>query len=84
VKNRPERAPAPPSPYLDAREASIYLRLAPRTLEDWRWSGKGGPPFRRHGDRVVYYIPDLDEWSARQKRLSTSDVQAQEDVSPKP
>ncbi len=60
-------------PYLDTRPAAEYLSLSPRTLEKHRVTGTG-PHFRKHGGKVVYRIQDLDEWSARGDRASTSDV----------
>lgn len=53
-------------------EAAEYLRLAPKTLEKYRVTGDG-PPFRKHGRRVLYHREELDAWSEEQARLSTSD-----------
>ncbi len=59
--------------YLNTREASKYLRLSPRTLQNMRVSGEG-PIFRRHGRRVFYQVLDLIAWSDSHKLESTSDV----------
>lgn len=57
---------------LTTTEAAAYLRLSPRTLENWRWRG-GGPRFRKLGDRVLYAQGDLDRWQEVRERTSTSD-----------
>lgn len=58
---------------LDTKEAAKYLRLSPRTLEDYRIKG-GGPIFIRLGlgrrAPVLYDLHDLNEWLLRQKRGS--------------
>ena len=59
--------------YLNTREASKYLRLSPRTLQNMRVSGEG-PIFRRHGRRVFYQVSDLIEWSDAHKLNCTSDA----------
>ena len=60
-----------PSPYLTTKAAAQYLLLSPNTLEKYRVLG-GGPRFRRHGRRVVYFKDDLDAWSQRRAYTSTS------------
>jgi hypothetical protein len=44
--------------FLDTKAAATLLRLQPRTLDRWRWAGRG-PQYRRHGGRVVYAMADL-------------------------
>jgi len=44
----------PPSPWLTTAEAASYLRLSRRTLENYR-AGKGGPPCRSVGRKVLYH-----------------------------
>lgn len=58
--------------FLDSTGAATFLGLRPRTLDRWRWAGKG-PRYRRHGGRVMYAIADLTAWSESQARTSTSD-----------
>jgi len=52
-------------------EAAAYLRLSPRTLEDYRCEG-GGPEFFRIGRgrrrKVLYDLYDLNVWLDRQKK----------------
>ncbi len=50
------------SPFLTAKEAAKFLRLEQRTLDNWRWAGKG-PKFRKHGQLVVYLEEDLISYS---------------------
>lgn len=60
------------SPFYSNDEAAAFLNLSPRTLEKMRVVG-GGPPFRKFGRRVLYAVPDLEEWAARRRCDSTSD-----------
>lgn len=48
--------------FLIASEAAAKLRMAKRTLDNYRWKG-AGPKFRRHGGRIVYRQSDLLAWS---------------------
>ena len=52
------------SPFLTTKEAAAFLRVRRRTLDNWRWVGKG-PAFHKHGQRVVYTIEDLLAFSRR-------------------
>lgn len=61
------------SDLLTTPEAAAYLRLSPRTLENWRVRGQG-PRFRKLGDRVLYAQGDLDRWQEVRERGSTSDT----------
>lgn len=57
---------------LSARDAAKYLGLAPKTLAMWRWKGVGGPPFLKHGSKVVYRRSDLAAFLHDAERTSTS------------
>ena len=48
------------SPFLNVREAGVFLRLGKRTLDNMRWMGTG-PNFRKHGGRVYYHFDELKE-----------------------
>jgi len=61
----------PNSPFFTCHEAAIYLRVEPRTLDNWRSSGIG-PTYRKHGGRVVYHIDELIKYS---KTVSVSGEQ---------
>ena len=59
------------SPFFNTVEASEFLRVKKRTLENMRWQGNG-PVFRKHGGTVVYHRDDLVQWSEGKCRDSTS------------
>ena len=48
--------------FLKTPEAAAYLGLSPRSLEYWRFKGKG-PRYSRLGRAVVYAVADLDEFA---------------------
>lgn len=52
---------------LDQKEAAALLGLQPRTLELWRWRGKGPNYFRVGAGRVRYDKAELREWLEAQK-----------------
>ena len=58
--------------YLDSKQAAQYLGLKPNTLAKMRVCGNG-PVYRKHGFRVFYAQADLDAWSDRSSRRSTSE-----------
>jgi len=45
--------------------------MSPRTLEQWRWLGKG-PKFLKIGARVLYREQDVDAYEAAQLCQNTS------------
>ncbi|PVM92762.1 helix-turn-helix transcriptional regulator [Caulobacter endophyticus] len=67
--------PSPPR-HLRTPEAARFLGLSDRTLEKHRSYGTG-PTYRKIGGRVVYTLDDLQAWSDRGMRTSTSDPHAQ-------
>lgn len=52
--------------------ASRVLRVAPKTLAQWRVSGRG-PVFSKVGRMVVYRYADLIKYASQNSRLSTSE-----------
>ena len=57
---------------LDQQGASAYLRISPRTLENWRYRG-GGPKYIRLSPRAVRYrLSDLEAWVLSCQRNNTS------------
>lgn len=46
-------------------------QMSPRTLEQWRWLGKG-PRFLKIGARVLYREEDVDVWEGAQVCQNTS------------
>jgi hypothetical protein len=58
-----------------APEAAKILRLTVGTLAKHRVYGTG-PVYRKNGGRVVYALNDIQSWSRRSARRSTSDASA--------
>jgi len=56
--------------FLTIEDAAKLLRVKRRTLDNLRWKNVG-PPYRRHGGRIVYSRKELLEWS-EQRRARTS------------
>lgn len=67
----PSQSGLPPR-LLRTPEAARFLGLSPRTMEKHRVYGTG-PRYRKIGGRVVYAVEDLQSWSDRGLRNSTSD-----------
>lgn len=65
--------PSIPEKLLLAPEAAKHLRISMRTLAKHRCYGTG-PIYRKNGGRIVYTLADLEAWSRRGQRSSTSDV----------
>lgn len=63
--------PLPPR-FLRTPEAARFLGLSGRTLEKHRTYGTG-PTYKKIGGRVVYALPDLQNWADRGTKSSTSD-----------
>lgn len=51
--------------FLTTSEAAEYLRRSKRTLARMRAEG-GGPPFHRHGSKVLYSLTALRDWMTDQ------------------
>lgn len=62
-----------PPRHLTTPEAARFLSLSTRTLEKHRTYGTG-PTYRKIGGRVIYTLADLEAWTARGARTSTSEV----------
>ena len=52
-------------------QLAVRWQISPRTLEQWRWLGKG-PRFLKIGARVLYREEDVDVWEAAQICQNTS------------
>lgn len=78
-RNTPMSQNPPPMPprHLTTPEAARFLSLSTRTLEKHRTYGTG-PTYRKIGGRVIYTLADLEAWTARGARTSTSEVTADE------
>jgi hypothetical protein len=58
---------------LNTARAAPIIGVTAGTLENWRVAGKG-PKFRRAGRKVVYDLPDIEEWKAANRYSSTSEA----------
>jgi hypothetical protein len=58
------------NPFLTIDETAELLRVNRRTLDNLRWQD-AGPPFRRHGGRIVYHRNEVLAWS-EQRRARTA------------
>jgi hypothetical protein len=56
--------------HLNQIELSRRWGFSPRTLEGWRWFGKG-PAFVKVGGRVLYRLEDITTFEATQLRQRT-------------
>lgn len=62
---------AMPTRHLNQRELAERWNISARTLERWRWLGKG-PRYLKIGGRCVYALADVVAFEAEQLRQSTS------------
>jgi hypothetical protein len=56
--------------HLDQNSLSRRWRISPRTLEQWRWQGRG-PRFLKIGGRVLYRLIDIETYEAERLHLNT-------------
>jgi hypothetical protein len=60
--------------FLTELEAASVLKLAPKTLKNWRGIGKG-PTHKKFSNRAIRYrYGDLLDWAESKTRKSTSDL----------
>ena len=45
--------------------------MSPRTLEQWRWQGKG-PKYLKIGARIVYRLEDVEAFESENLHLNTT------------
>ncbi len=62
-----DQTPAPYPKFLVTKEAADFLRVNPRTMDNWRSKGTG-PAWRKHGGRVVYTLAELERYSGDEKK----------------
>jgi hypothetical protein len=72
MKRRDETSDDLNTPYFIIHEASDYVRLAKRILDNMRWMGTGRM-FRKHGGRIFYQLDELKERSLESRSKSTSE-----------
>lgn len=56
--------------HLDQRTLATRWQLSPRTLEQWRWQGRG-PRFLKIGGRVVYRLEDVETFETANLHVNT-------------
>ena len=61
------------STFYNSKQAADWLGLKPNTLAKMRMYGNG-PVYRKHGQRVLYAVKDLINWSNSRRRSSTSEI----------
>ncbi len=54
-------------------------QVSPRTLEQWRWQGRG-PCFLKIGGRVVYRLSDVEEFEALNLHTNTTGTLVETDI----
>ena len=55
---------------LNQVELAARLKISPRTLERWRWTGEG-PAFLKIGGRVIYRLEDVEAYENGRRCEST-------------
>jgi hypothetical protein len=65
--------------HLDQSGLAERWRLSTRTLEQWRWQGKG-PKYLKVGGRVVYRVEDVEAFEAANLHVNTIGPIAESDV----
>jgi hypothetical protein len=56
--------------HLDQKALAERWVISPRTLEQWRWMGRG-PKFLKVGARVVYRLVDVEAYEAASLHANT-------------
>lgn len=51
--------------FVTQRELAARWHISPRTLEQWRWLGRG-PKFVKIGARVLYRLADVEDYEVAQ------------------
>jgi hypothetical protein len=57
--------------HLDQKDLAERWRISPRTLEQWRWQGRG-PRYLKICGRVVYRISDIEACEAASIHANTN------------
>jgi hypothetical protein len=56
--------------HLDQKTLAKRWLVSPRTLEQWRWQGRG-PRYLKIGGRVVYRLSDVESFEAARVHANT-------------
>ena len=65
-----------PDDLLTTTQLARVLQLSPRTIEEWRLSGRGPRYARAGGRRVLYRWGDVLAWLEQKTAFSTTEEQA--------
>ena len=57
--------------HLDQNALADRWQVSPRTLEQWRWQGRG-PRFLKIGGRVVYRLADVEAFETSNLHANTN------------
>ena len=57
--------------FLTQEELANRWGLAPHTLSQWRWNGRG-PVYHKIGKNVLYSPRDIEQFEMKSMRISTS------------
>jgi predicted site-specific integrase-resolvase len=68
----PDKSSHVPVRHLSQKELAQRWSMSHRSLERWRWEGKG-PRFLKIGGRAIYRLEDVEAYEAEQLRTSTAD-----------
>ena len=58
-------------PNLGQKQLADRWLISPRTLEQWRWQGKG-PKYLKIGAKVVYRLEDVESFESEHLHLNTT------------
>ena len=56
---------------LDQKRLASRWLMSPRTLEQWRWQGRG-PRYLKIGAKVVYRLEDIEAFEAENLHVNTT------------
>ena len=56
--------------FLDQKDLANRWLISPRTLEQWRWQGRG-PRYLKIGGRVVYRLSDIETFELASVHVNT-------------
>ena len=57
--------------HLDQKDLAERWLISPRTLEQWRWQGRG-PRYLKIGGRVIYRLSDIEAFEAVSLHANTN------------
>lgn len=63
------------SSFLTPNSLASRWNLAPNTLKQWRWNGRG-PLYLKIGGRVLYRLNDIEQFEQQKLKHHTSDMGA--------